>query len=294
MDELADRLRMDPLAFRIKNLPEKAANAMWEDVLHDRREGVRLGQAARRRATRSPVRSRPAWAAPRTAGAVAAAGRARTATSWPTAASSMKCGTQDLGTGTRTIVTMGTAETLGLPVSAVKAGNRRHHLSVQRRLRRQHHDRGRDAGGSHDRGQGARCAGAKVGPALGVDAQTLTASNGRVHVIGNPSKGMAWKDACKLLGTEPISVDGEWVDGLSGNGTSGVQFTECRCRHRNRHRQDAAHPDRAGLRLDRRQAARRKPGLRRHRRVAELRHVRGPHPRSQHRRRWSTRTWSGT
>jgi xanthine dehydrogenase YagR molybdenum-binding subunit len=55
----------------------------------------------------------------------------------------------------------------------------------------------------------------------------ITASNGRVHVVGNPSKGMVWKDACKLLGTEPISVDGEWVDGLSGNGTSGVQFTEC-------------------------------------------------------------------
>ena len=31
----------------------------------------------------------------------------------------MKCGTQDLGTGTRTVVAIVTAETLGLPVSAV-------------------------------------------------------------------------------------------------------------------------------------------------------------------------------
>ena len=37
---------------------------------------------------------------------------------------------------------------------------------------------------------------------------------------------MSWKDACKLLGTEPISVDGEWEDGLSSTGTSGVQFAE--------------------------------------------------------------------
>jgi xanthine dehydrogenase YagR molybdenum-binding subunit len=37
---------------------------------------------------------------------------------------------------------------------------------------------------------------------------------------------MAWKDACKLIGTEPISVDGDWMDGLSSVGTSGVQFTE--------------------------------------------------------------------
>jgi xanthine dehydrogenase YagR molybdenum-binding subunit len=29
MDELADKLRMDPLAFRIKNLPPEAPNAMW-------------------------------------------------------------------------------------------------------------------------------------------------------------------------------------------------------------------------------------------------------------------------
>src|SRR5207247_2205673 len=32
----------------------------------------------------------------------------------------VKCGTQDIGTGTRTIVAMVAAETLGLPVSAVK------------------------------------------------------------------------------------------------------------------------------------------------------------------------------
>ena len=50
--------------------------------------------------------------------------------------------------------------------------------------------------------------------------------NGRIHVKGTPAKGLAWKDACKLIGTEPISVDGEWGDGLSSTGTSGVQFSE--------------------------------------------------------------------
>ncbi len=33
----------------------------------------------------------------------------------------MKCGTQDIGTGTRTIVAIVTAETLGLPISAIRA-----------------------------------------------------------------------------------------------------------------------------------------------------------------------------
>src|SRR5205807_5301498 len=31
MDELADRVRMDPVAFRVKNLPAKQADQMWED-----------------------------------------------------------------------------------------------------------------------------------------------------------------------------------------------------------------------------------------------------------------------
>ncbi len=55
---------------------------------------------------------------------------------------------------------------------------------------------------------------------------TLVASGGRIHVKDNASKGMSWKDACKLIGTEPISVDGKWEEGLSSVGTSGVQFAE--------------------------------------------------------------------
>jgi xanthine dehydrogenase YagR molybdenum-binding subunit len=67
---------------------------------------------------------------------------------------------------------------------------------------------------------------AKVAPTLGSTAESLVAEGGRIFVKGAPSKGLAWKDACKLIGTEPISVDGQWEDGLSGSGTSGVQFAE--------------------------------------------------------------------
>ena len=67
---------------------------------------------------------------------------------------------------------------------------------------------------------------AKVAPSLGVEATELVAEGGRIHVKGNPSKGLSWKDACKLIGTEPISANGRWQQGLSGSGTSGVQFAE--------------------------------------------------------------------
>src|SRR5262249_41454865 len=67
---------------------------------------------------------------------------------------------------------------------------------------------------------------AKVAPALGTQPQNLVAEDGRIHVKGDSSKSLAWKDACKHLGTEPVSVDGAWTDGLSSSGTSGVQFSE--------------------------------------------------------------------
>src|SRR5207249_8181999 len=67
---------------------------------------------------------------------------------------------------------------------------------------------------------------AKVAPTLGAKPDELVADAGRIYVKGYTSKGVAWKDACKLIGTEPISVDGKWIDGLSGSGTSGVQFAE--------------------------------------------------------------------
>ncbi len=138
MDELADRVKMDPVEFRIKNLPPDGAE---RDVARrTSRCGAKLFGWDKRHPTgdRRPVRSRPASAAPRISGAAAAAARRRTATSRATAASSMKCGTQDIGTGTRTIVAMVAAETLGLPVSAVKPEIGDTHLSVQRRIGRQH------------------------------------------------------------------------------------------------------------------------------------------------------------
>ena len=40
------------------------------------------------------------------------------------------------------------------------------------------------------------------------------------------SKDMTWKEACKTLGIQPISVEGAWQQGLSSRGTSGVQFAD--------------------------------------------------------------------
>ena len=225
MDELADRIRMDPVEFRIKNVPADAPNAKWKTYLP---EAARLFGWEKRHptgdATRGPIKSGFGCSVHQWGGG----GRGSQARCEIMADGSvvMKCGTQDIGTGTRTLVAMVTAETLGLPLTAVRAeiGDTLYPFSG-------------GSGGSTTAasvtpavrlaaGQALELLFAKVAPTLGAEPSTLVATGGRIQVKDNPSKGLAWRDACKLLSTEPIAADAQWQQGLSSSGTSGVQFTE--------------------------------------------------------------------
>src|SRR5712692_8239115 len=225
MDELADTVQMDPVAFRIKNCPPLAPNAMWRSYLA---EGSKLFGWEKRHPTgdrtAGPVKTGVGCAANQWGGG----GRVAAARCeiMPDGSVAMKAGTQDIGTGARTIVAIVTAETLGLPVSAVTptigdtiypacgtSGGSTTSAGVMPAVRLA-------AGQAFD----ALCA--KVAPSLGVAPAMLTASNGRIHPKGNPAKGVAWKDACKMLGTEMIATDSQWQSGLSSTGTSGCQFAE--------------------------------------------------------------------
>jgi xanthine dehydrogenase YagR molybdenum-binding subunit len=225
MDELADQVKMDPVEFRIKNVPPDRPNAKWKQYLP---EAAKLFGWEKRHPTGDPT------AGPLKTGFGCSVhqwgGGGRGSQAHIEIASDgsvvMKCGTQDLGTGTRTLVAVVTAETLGLPVNMVKpeigdtlypfsggSGGSTTAASVSPALR-------------VTAGQARDMLFAKVAPQLGVQPADLVAENARIQVKGNPSKGLAWKDACKLIGTEPITADGKWEDGLSSTGTSGVQFTE--------------------------------------------------------------------
>jgi xanthine dehydrogenase YagR molybdenum-binding subunit len=225
MDELADKLRMDPVAFRIKNLPPEAPNAMWRSYFTLAAE--RFGWSRRHAPgdpTPGPIKKGMGCAANRWGGG--GQGTRAHCEINPDGSVVMRCGTQDIGVGTKTIVAMITAETLGIPLSLVKAeiGDSNYPFSG-------------GSGGSTTApavspairvtaGMALDALKAKVAPGLGVEPAVLVAGNGRVHVKGDPSKGLAWKDACKQLGMEPLAVDGQWERGLSASGTSGVQFAE--------------------------------------------------------------------
>lgn len=140
-------------------------------------------------------------------------------------------GSQDLGTGTRTVIAMVVAETLGLPVDAISVniGSSKYPTSGS-------------SGGSTTVGgvsesnrRGATDALnlllAKVAPKLDAQPEDLEAVKGRIQVKGNTAKGLSWKEACGLLGMTPIEVQGNFQRGvtqtnLSSNGVAGVQMAE--------------------------------------------------------------------
>jgi xanthine dehydrogenase YagR molybdenum-binding subunit len=138
-------------------------------------------------------------------------------------------GSQDLGTGTRTVINMVIAETLGLPMSAVKVN-----------IGSSQYPTANPSGGSITVGavsetnrRGATAALnqllEKAAPKLGVSADELEAKNGRIQVIGTPDKSLSWKEACAQLGMNPIEAKGEHKGGasqLSSSQVGGVQMAE--------------------------------------------------------------------
>ena len=137
---------------------------------------------------------------------------------------------QDLGTGTRTVITMVAAETLGLPLGAItlKIGDSSLPPSGA-------------SGGSTTVG-GVSSSTRKstvnalaklfdaVAPSLGGAADQLEAVDGRIQVKGDPSKSLTWKAACQKLGVNKISVMGENNQrnpgGLNSSGVGGVQMAD--------------------------------------------------------------------
>jgi xanthine dehydrogenase YagR molybdenum-binding subunit len=232
IDELADRLRIDPLELRMRNLqpPDAtgvdAPNRQWRKYFPIGAE--KIGWSKRHPtgdATPGPIKRGLGCAANIWAGA----GNPKTQAACeilPDGSVTMRIGTQDIGTGTRTLIGMITAETMGLPLESVTVaiGDTNHPFAP-------------GSGGSITVGsvsptvrvaaEAARDAlFAKVAPALGAEATALEAKGGRIAVRGTGGKSLAWRDASKLLGTEPINAPGMWEKGLSDVGTSGVQFAD--------------------------------------------------------------------
>lgn len=146
----------------------------------------------------------------------------------PDGSTEVKLGSQDLGTGTRTVIAITAAETFGLPVEAIKVT-----------LGDSHFPQSGPSGGSTTVGgvSGSTRRGcidvleqlfAAVAPALGAQPDQLEAVAGRVQVKGDPSKSLPWKDACAKLGVKTIQATGKNPGpcSLGSSGVGGVQIAD--------------------------------------------------------------------
>ena len=142
----------------------------------------------------------------------------------------LKMATQDLGTGTRTALNIIVADTLGLPMNAVKImiGDSRYPPSG-------------GSGGSTTIGgiSAAARRGSqdaleqlfiKVAPSLEAKPEDLEAVGGTIRVKSNQAKSLTWAQACSKLGATPLTVRGRNFPNAPGNltnqGVGGVQMAD--------------------------------------------------------------------
>ena len=148
----------------------------------------------------------------------------------PDGSVSVEIGTQDLGTGTRTIITQVAAESLGLSMNQVKLVIGTNDLPP-------------DGASGGSTTVGGVCTSTRkssmnalyklfdvVAPSLGVEADALEAVDGQIRVKGTPNKSLTWAAACKKLGANKISEMGTFNGRDGGNlltqGAAGVQIAD--------------------------------------------------------------------
>jgi len=232
MDDLAAKLNMDPLDLWTKNLNltgprEKtygeelpiAADLMgWKDKWRPRGQNI-SGHIARGLGL-----SIHTWG-----------GRGHASdcdlTIHPDGSVDVKMGTQDIGTGTRTTITIVAADTLGLPLEGVN-------LYIGDTL----YPPSGGSGGSTTPGgvspstrraavDARQALFEKVAPSLNAKPEELEAVNSTVRVIGDPSRSLSWKQACAKLGAVPLTVHGKNPDrskppDLTNSGVGGVGMAD--------------------------------------------------------------------
>lgn len=227
-EDLAAKLNMDPVELFKKNLNltpraetyarqlDKAASMIeWKKYWHPRgqsgsgsiKEGVGLAICT--------------W------GGGGHASRCQTTIN-PDGSVIVELGSQDLGVGTRTIITQVAAETFGLPMSAITLHIGSNALPVSGA-----------SGGSTTVG-GVSSSTRKstinalgklfdaVAPSMGAQPDQLEAKDGRIQVKGNPNKSLTWQAACSKLGVNKISElginDQRKPEGLNSSGVGGIQM----------------------------------------------------------------------
>ncbi len=233
LDDLAAKLNMDPVEFLLKNadlapnpvlartykeeLQTAAKLAEWQKYWHPR------GDKTAGTIKRGLGVSLHTW------GGLGHNSKCAVSIQ-PDGSVEVKTGSQDLGVGTRTAIGIVAAESLGLPLEAVKVS-----------IGDSHYPPDGPSGGSTTVGgvsASTRRAAVNardelfqaVAPALGARPDQLEAVGGQIRVKGDTSKSLSWKRACAKLGVKAIDAMGEQNPQseckLIDQGVGGVQIAD--------------------------------------------------------------------
>ncbi len=221
MDEMAEKIGMNPLEFRLKNDTNQTRQKEWKigaDKIGWNRRNTKPGSDS------GPVKRGLGMG-----GSIWWPGGRGTQASmriYPDGGVEVRCGTQDIGTGTRTIVAAIAAEELGLQIHQIKP-----------MVGDSNYPRSGGSGGSTTAPSVAPAikntaekAKTKLGELAAqhfeVEPAQIKWQNDSLSVVGMQNKKLKWKELCSLLETEPLELNGEWVEGLSSAGVAGCQFAE--------------------------------------------------------------------
>ena len=225
MDDLADKLGIDPVEFRLKNLPPDAFRTpVYQGEIAMGADLIGWKQNYKPRGSGKGVVKRGLGLALHEWGGGGAEDKQVTCTIAPDGSVELKSATQDIGTGARTILAIIAAELLGLKVTDITS-NIGNSTFVN----------GQASGGSTTTpsmsppcftavSQARDALFAKIAPGLGVKPDALSLADGQVLVDGVAK--MPWKDACRKLGMNPVTELGKFERGLSSVGVAGVQFAD--------------------------------------------------------------------
>jgi xanthine dehydrogenase YagR molybdenum-binding subunit len=226
MDDLADKLGIDPVELRIKNLGASDFHTpIYEGELKLGAEliGWREKRKPRGQNGGGPIR-RGLGVALHQWGGGGTRDKKVSCTINPDGSVELKSATQDLGTGIRTVLAIIAAEVLGLNPTDIISN-----------IGNSTFPPGQPSGGSTTTPSMAPpCLDAvtkardamfkKIASTIQAAPEDLTLQRGQLIVKGEPVMG--WKDACRKLGMASISETGSAQEGLASVGVGGCQFAE--------------------------------------------------------------------
>ena len=227
LDDLAAAIPMDPLDFFLKNLEHTGPRAReYRDELQKAAEMIDWKKKWRPRGTKDPGPvQRGLGLSIHTWGGGGHQSNAN-CTIHPDGSVEVSIGSQDLGTGTRTIIGLVAGETFGLPISAITVNIGDSHYPPSGASGGSTTVGGVSSSTRHAATNALNDLFAKAAPYLDAKPEDLEAAEGEVRVAADPGRAITWNQACAKLGATPISATGQRSLDLISSGVGGAQMAE--------------------------------------------------------------------